>query len=229
VLASLAAIRGAGSAARKPRRSLVVLPASPREQRFLTLLLAGSCAKAPSPGHARRHRRGERIARLPDTARRDVRREFGLVAAAALTDAGSALGGFQLEVFAPVAPMLAQTRRRGRSAARTRREAAFDGRWMCPHPGPQGRRRRAHLYRGLNDVARRSEIVEAARALPGRNVVLDGEAIVFDARGRPRPFQITMRRFGRRLEVQKLRDELPIGAFFFDCLRSMGRASRNDR
>jgi len=49
--------------------------------------------------------------------------------------------------------------------------------------------------------------------------VLDGEAIAFDSKGRPHPFQITMRRFGRKLNVEALRDELPIRAFFFDCLR----------
>ena len=63
-----------------------------------------------------------------------------------------------------------------------------------------------------------AELPLGARALPAANIVLDGEAIVFDETGRPRPFQVTMRRFGRRLDVQKLRGELPIGAFFFDCL-----------
>jgi len=147
--------------------------------------------------------------------------EFGPRCRAALTDAGSALGGFQLEVFAPVAPMLAQTAAGVAEALQELGgEAAFE--WKM-----DGARIQVHkaggdvrIYtRGLNDVSSAvPEIVEAARALPAGNVVLDGEAIVFDARGRPRPFQITMRRFGRRLEVQKLRDELPIGAFFFDCL-----------
>jgi DNA ligase-1 len=59
-------------------------------------------------------------------------------------------------------------------------------------------------------------------------VVLDGEAIAFDASGRPHPFQITMRRFGRKLNVAALREQLPIGAFFFDCLRQ-GQDSLADR
>jgi DNA ligase-1 len=50
-------------------------------------------------------------------------------------------------------------------------------------------------------------------------VVLDGEAIAFNTSGRPQPFQVTMRRFGRKLNVEKLRAELPIHGFFFDCLR----------
>jgi DNA ligase 1 len=58
--------------------------------------------------------------------------------------------------------------------------------------------------------------------LPAREVILDGEAIAFHSSGRPHPFQITMRRFGRKLDVDALRAELPIQAFFFDCLRREG-------
>ena len=36
--------------------------------------------------------------------------------------------------------------------------------------------------------------------------------------GRPHSFQVTMRRFGRRLDVQSLLEELPMRAYFFDCL-----------
>src|SRR5690606_15638239 len=32
------------------------------------------------------------------------------------------------------------------------------------------------------------------------------------------PFQITMRRFGRRLEVDRMRDEIPVHLFLFDLL-----------
>jgi DNA ligase-1 len=38
----------------------------------------------------------------------------------------------------------------------------------------------------------------------------------------PLPFQVTMRRFGRKLEVGELRAELPLAVFFFDCLRRDG-------
>ena len=57
--------------------------------------------------------------------------------------------------------------------------------------------------RALNHIgAAIPEIVEIARALPSRDLVLDGEAIAFDTRGRPLPFQISMRRFGRKLDVE---------------------------
>jgi DNA ligase-1 len=74
--------------------------------------------------------------------------------------------------------------------------------------------------RALNEVTEAvPEIVEMARALPAAEVILDGEAIALDARDRPRPFQITMRRFGRKVGVETLRGEIPLRAFFFDCLR----------
>ncbi len=42
------------------------------------------------------------------------------------------------------------------------------------------------------------------------------------ADGAPHPFQVTMRRFGRKLDVEALRAELPLTPFFFDCLRLDG-------
>src|SRR5690606_29148712 len=42
--------------------------------------------------------------------------------------------------------------------------------------------------------------------------------------GRPHPFQVTMRRFGRKLEVEAARSGLPLSAFFFDCLHRDGAA-----
>jgi DNA ligase 1 len=62
------------------------------------------------------------------------------------------------------------------------------------------------------------EVVEIARALPARNLILDGEVISLQPGGRPQPFQITMRRFGRKLEVARLRQELPMTPFWFDLL-----------
>jgi DNA ligase-1 len=73
--------------------------------------------------------------------------------------------------------------------------------------------------RNLNDVtARVPEIVEIVRASPSRNFILDGEAIALRADGSPLSFQLTMRRFGRKLEVEAMRRELPLSVFFFDCL-----------
>jgi DNA ligase-1 len=76
------------------------------------------------------------------------------------------------------------------------------------------------LYsRNLRDVsAAVPEVAEMIRRLPATRLVLDGEVIALRRDGTPYPFQITMRRFGRRLDVERLRRELPVSPFFFDCL-----------
>ena len=73
--------------------------------------------------------------------------------------------------------------------------------------------------RQLQDVTERvPEVVELVRALPARELVLEGEAIALRPDRRPHPFQVTMRRFGRSKEVEAVRRELPLSSFFFDCL-----------
>jgi DNA ligase-1 len=66
------------------------------------------------------------------------------------------------------------------------------------------------------------EVVEAVRRLPLNDAILDGEAIALRPDGTPLPFQVTMRRFGRKLDVAQLRAELPLAPFFFDLLHADG-------
>jgi len=74
--------------------------------------------------------------------------------------------------------------------------------------------------RNRNDVtASAPEIVEAVRAASAHALILDGEAIALRPDGAPLPFQDTMRRFGRTLDVEAMRATMPLSAFFFDCLR----------
>jgi DNA ligase-1 len=73
--------------------------------------------------------------------------------------------------------------------------------------------------RRLNDVTVAvPELVETVRRLTAGELILDGEAIALRADETPYPFQITMRRFGRKLEVEHHRRELPLTPFFFDIL-----------
>jgi DNA ligase-1 len=64
--------------------------------------------------------------------------------------------------------------------------------------------------------------VEAARGLSVSTVVLDGEAIALYPDGRPRPFQETASRVGRRLDVATARAAVPLSAVFFDTLHVDG-------
>jgi DNA ligase-1 len=66
------------------------------------------------------------------------------------------------------------------------------------------------------------EVVEAALALPVREVVLDGEAIALRPDGRPRPFQETGSRVASRADVSRLREQVPLTPYFFDALHIDG-------
>ena len=77
--------------------------------------------------------------------------------------------------------------------------------------------------RTLNDVtASVPEIVTAVRALPSRDLILDGEVIAMRPDGSPHPFQMTMRRFGRTRDVESGQRGLPLTPFFFDVLYADG-------
>jgi DNA ligase-1 len=119
-----------------------------------------------------------------------------------------------------VATALAQTAEDSREALKQLGTAAFEYKL-------DGARIQAHkegsdvriFTRYLNDVtAAVPEIVEAVSGLAVRSLILDGEALACHPDGRPRPFQLTMRRFGRRLDVERLRESIPLYPFFFDCL-----------
>lgn len=147
--------------------------------------------------------------------------DLGAVARAALgDDRATALSQYQLELFRPVQPMLADS-------APTVAEALTEGvpvvlEWKLDGARIQVHRQgdRVAVYtRNLNDVtAAVPEVVEAVRSLPARELILDGEVIALAPDERPRSFQLTMRRFGRRLDVAQLREELPLTPFFFDVL-----------
>jgi DNA ligase-1 len=80
-----------------------------------------------------------------------------------------------------------------------------------------------HIYtRNLNDITGRLPgVVDWARTLPVRAVVLDGEAIGVDDEARPRAFQDTMSSFGRGSEAAGGAGGA-LDAFFFDVLHVDG-------
>jgi DNA ligase-1 len=222
-LTRVEALRGAGSTAnRAAALEELFSRAVESEQRFLLRLLAGELRQGALEGVMT-----DAIASAANTPVAAVRRaamyskSLGAVARAALLEGQAGLGQFHLELFSPVYPMLAQTAADvGEALEALQGDVAFE--WKM-----DGARIQVHkvdtdirIYtRSLNEVTEAiPEIVETVRALPVRVLVLDGEAIAFDATGRPHPFQVTMRRFGRKLNVAEARVKLPMQAYFFDCL-----------
>ena len=144
---------------------------------------------------------------------------------AALLGAGeAALGQFRLTLFRPLQPMLAQTapdvgtalERTGAASV----EIKYDGARIQVHRAGD----RVEVYtRNLRELsANLPEVVASVARLPVRQVILDGEVIALRADGSPRPFQVTMSRFGRRQGVARAVDSLPLSPFFFDCLHLDG-------
>ena len=214
---------GAGSAERRARwLSGLYARATASEQELLGRLVVGELRQGALEGVVI-----EAVARAFAAPAAAVRRAVmfaGAVApvAAALAEAGPAgLAGFELRLFHPVQPMLADTASDLPAALERLGEAAFeyklDGARVQIHKDGD----RVEVYsRQLNAVtAAVPEIVERVQALPVRRLVVDGETIALSGERRPLPFQVTMRRFGRRLDVARLRQELPLDVAFFDALR----------
>jgi len=223
-LERIAATSGPGSAAQRARLLHDLLArATPDEKRFLSRLVIGELRQGALEGIM-----AEAIARAAEVPATAVRRalmfsgDLGTVAATALGEGRAALDRFGIRLFRPVQPMLAQTADEVHEAlsdlgeGEALLEYKLDGARVQVHRDGDD----VKVYtRRLNDVtAAVPEIVEAARALEARQIILDGEALAFRADGAPQPFQVTMRRFGRKLDVKRMREELPLSAFFFDCL-----------
>jgi DNA ligase 1 len=213
---------GAGSnAARAQGLRDLLGRATAEEQDFLVRLLFGELRQGALEGVLI-----EALARASGIAAPVVRRAAMLagslapVARVALAGGDQALSRFMLQPFQPIQPMLADAAADVGDALSTLGEASFeyklDGARIQVHKVGE----EVKVYsRNLRDVTVAvPEVVAAARAMPAREIVLDGEAIALRADLAPYPFQITMRRFGRRLDVDRLRAELPITPFFFDAL-----------
>jgi ATP-dependent DNA ligase I len=225
-LEGLKGTTGPGSAAAR-RKLLGGLfgKATPMEQSFLRGLLLGELRQGALEGVM-----VEAVAKAAGVSARDVRRAAMLaghlptVAAAALAEGRAGLDGFRLQVLRPVQPMLAQTATDLTDALRRIAPAAVE--WKLDGARVQvhrcGREVRA-FSRTLADVtARVPEIVSGALSLPVDAIVLDGEAVALRPDRRPRAFQETMSRFGSELEVERVRSDVPLSAFYFDCLHLDG-------
>ena len=195
--------------------------ATPESRRFLGALLVGEVRQGALEGVLR-----EAIARAADLPGSQVRRaamfagDVGELARVAMTEGADGLGRFSLRLLSPVAPMLASPADDVGVALERLGEAAFeyklDGARIQVHRAGDEVR---VFTRQLQDVTERvPEVVDWARTLPAREVILEGEALALRADGRPHPFQVTMRRLGRSKDIDRARDELPLSAFYFDCL-----------
>jgi len=230
MLDALTRTTGAGSADAKKRSLRDLLTRATRdEQDFLFRLLIGELRQGALEGLMT-----EAVARALGIPVDPLRRaamlagDLGTVAHAVRVDGAPGLDNFKIQLFRPIQPMLAQAAddvadalaRLGPAGGAF--EYKLDGARIQVHKSGDEVRVFSRL---LNDVTPAvPEVVETIRNLPVRELILDGEAIALRQGGAPHPFQVTMRRFGRRLDVDRQRVELPLSCFFFDVLHTDGTA-----
>jgi DNA ligase 1 len=226
-LRRIAAISGAGSqAARRHELTELFGGATQQEQHFLIKLLLGELRQGALEGMM-----VEAVAAAAGASASEIRRalmlagDLGVVAIAAIADGPHGLSRFGLAVFRPLKPMLAQSAENLHSAfARINSPCAVE--WKVDGARIQIHRLGSEVRafsRNLADVTDRvPEAVEVVRDLPVKAAVFDGEAIALRPDGGPHPFQVTMSRFGSRLEVNHLRHTVPLSLLLFDCLHLDG-------
>jgi len=222
----LRALSGPGSTAARRRKLHGLLACCTElEQRFLMRLWVGELRQGALESLV-----VDAIAAAFDVEPGLVRRaqmlaaDLQQVAETAARDGAAGLRRFDLALFRPVQPMLAQP-------ADTLEEVFDQGSGWIFERKLDGARVQIHregadvrvFSRLLNDVTTAvPEVVEAVRALPARSLVLDGEVIALAPDGRPKPFQTTMRRFGRKARLAELQQTLPLSLFAFDLLHLDG-------
>ena len=226
----VATAAGAGSASAKAQILRELLGRATRdEQDFLVRLIFGELRQGALEGIL-----VEAVARASAISASRIRRaamlagDLAPVARTALEggkersteQADEALSRFMIQLFQPVQPMLADSAADVGAALAELGEASLeyklDGARIQVHKAGDEVR---VFSRNLRDMtAAVPEVVEIVAAMPAREIILDGEAIALRADGTPHPFQTTMRRFGRKLDVETMRRELPISASFFDIL-----------
>jgi DNA ligase-1 len=202
-IAEISAVSGSGSQARrKGLLGALFAAATVDEQRMLRGLFSGELRQGAQAGLL-----ADAIARAADVPGPAVRRalllvgDFKTVAVAALEGGVGALAEFALQVGRPLAPMLASSAPSvddalGATGVPAAVDVKLDGiRIQVHRSGDEV----AVFTRSLDEITPRlPEVVAAVRALPARDIVLDGEAIGLDSEGRPRPFQETASRAATR-------------------------------
>ena len=225
----IASIKGPGaSAARHERLRHLLQRATRAEQDFIVRLLLGELRQGALEAVL-----VDAVARATGIDAPAVRRAAMMAgtlapaARAALLDGEAGLAAFGIQILKPVQPMLAQPAADVDEAlVQLRNDASLE--WKL-----DGARIQVHrsgdevrvFSRTLRDVTSAvPEVVAAVRRLAVHEAIVDGEVIALRPDGVPHPFQVTMQRFGRRLDVERMRADIPLTPFFFDCLYADGES-----
>jgi DNA ligase-1 len=223
-IAEISVVTGAGSQARRKQLlGALFSAATAAEQQLLIGLFSGELRQGAQAGLL-----AEAIASAAEIPTAVVRRalllsgDLKLVAATALTGGTAALSEIHLRVGTPLSPMLASSAPDVAAAMLATGtpavvDAKLDGIRIQVHRSGDDV---AVFTRSLDDItARLPEVVAGVLALPVREAILDGEAMLLDDSGRPRPFQETSSRAATRGATTAASGLRP---YFFDLLHLDG-------
>jgi DNA ligase-1 len=224
-LRELAAVEGSGS--QDTKRDLLFglfNRCSSEEARYLARLVLGEMRIGVGGGTVR-----DAVADAFETPVEAVERalqvtnDYGLVAEVAREEGESGLADLHLKVGRPVQAMLAQ--------AGTVTGALEDWEQAAVEVKYDGARVQVHydgedvwlFSRNMENVTDPlPEVVAFVEDHLDAPAILDGEVVAVDDDGDPLPFQEVLRRFRRKHDVEKAREDVTVRLHTFDCLHADG-------
>ncbi|RZH69382.1 ATP-dependent DNA ligase LigA [Natrinema altunense] len=234
-LADIAAAEGSGSQDRKVDLLFGLFNrCSSEEARYLARIVLSEMRIGVGEGTVR-----DAIAEAFDVPTDRVERalqvsnDYGQVARIARDEGIEGLDAMELDVGRPVQAMLAQTGT-VTDALEEWDEAAvewkYDGARIQLHHDPSGLAEsngstvETRVFsRNMEEVTDAlPEVVEFAAAHLEEPAILDGEVVAIDEDGSPLPFQEVLKRFRRKHDVAKAREDVSVRPVFFDCLHVGG-------
>ena len=221
----IADIQGKGSV--KEKQALLTslfMEASPREARYLTAIVLEDMRTGLSEGLL-----AEAIASAFEVEPSLVRRawsfkgDLGAIARLAAEGGVEALEVVSVQVMRGIKPMLASPIQDLETLYETQPdlysfEMKLDGARVQIHKSGDEVR---IFSRRLSDVTERlPEIVRiVTERIDAKDAILDGEVLAVDDKGKPYPFQVVMKRFGRTRDIEEAFKDTKLVLVLFDVLQ----------
>ncbi|WP_207588967.1 ATP-dependent DNA ligase LigA [Halomontanus rarus] len=158
-----------------------------------------------------------------------VSNDYGRVAVVAREEGLEGLDALDLELGRPVQAMLAQAGTVTdalESWDETAVEWKYDGARVQVHYDGEETTVFSRNMENVTDAL--PEVVEFAEEFLEQPAILDGEVVAVDEEGDPLPFQEVLRRFRRKHDVAKAREDVTVEPVFFDCLHVAGEDLLDD-
>jgi len=171
---------------------------------------------------------GDKVAREPVERAYNLSSDLGYVAEVVARDGLDGIKKFKITVGRPIRPMLCERlpaaqdileKLGGEGAA----EYKYDGLRVQAHLSPKEihlfSRRLENITDQFPDVAKRLQ-----KSIKAKEAIVEGECVAVDPNtGDMLPFQVISQRRGRKYEIERMAEEIPVTIFLFDVLYLNGR------